>query len=157
MDNIHHTFEINCDLNTDFRQYICIYIYTCFIYMLNIDFQNGVTGFDFNVYNATSCPRNKSDIIERSIAMNCTEKNPYICLPNKELTVLLEMCHHEPLKGVSPGKKKRTKNAIQVDPVQIIIFAIKRFKCLPCFDKQNSFNMFTFRMTCRFMFTFGYI
>lgn len=65
-----------------------------------------MVGYDYIVYNATSCPITKPDILKRSKAINCTEKNPYMCLPNKDLTELLEICHHEPNKGLSPGKKK---------------------------------------------------
>ena len=56
------------------------------------------------MYNVTSCP-NKVDVLKRSKAINCTEKNPYMCLPNKDLTELLEICHHEPFRGSSPGEK----------------------------------------------------
>lgn len=28
-----------------------------------------------------------------------------MCLPNKDLTELLEICHHEPFRGLSPGEK----------------------------------------------------
>lgn len=56
------------------------------------------------MYNVTSCP-DKVDVLKRSKAINCTEKNPYMCLPNKDLTELLEICHHEPFRGSSPGEK----------------------------------------------------
>lgn len=61
------------------------------------------------MYNATSCPDNKDDFLNRSMAINCTEENPYMCLPNKGLTEILEICHHEPRKDLSPGKIKMTQ------------------------------------------------
>nr|XP_022305965.1 uncharacterized protein LOC111112627 isoform X3 [Crassostrea virginica] len=64
---------------------------------------NGANAFNLIVYKATSCPDNKADVLKRSKAINCTEKNPYVCLPNKDLTTLLEMCHYESNRGVSPG------------------------------------------------------
>lgn len=60
------------------------------------------------MYTTTSCPENEIDILKRSKAINCTEENPYMCLPNKDRTDIFEICHHEGNKGLSPGKKTDT-------------------------------------------------
>ena len=59
-----------------------------------------------------TCPQNKREMIERGSAINCSEN--YMCLPNKNLTELFEICI--PLysiitrKGkVKNGNKERKK------------------------------------------------
>lgn len=50
-------------------------------------------GYDFRVYTAEFCPKNQTEWNERSSAINCTESNGYMCLPNENITKLLEFCY----------------------------------------------------------------
>ncbi|XP_052695771.1 uncharacterized protein LOC128174201 [Crassostrea angulata] len=50
-------------------------------------------GYEFPVYSTKSCPRNATEWNERSSAINCTEDNGYLCLPNENITQLLEFCY----------------------------------------------------------------
>uniref|UniRef100_A0A8W8M778 Uncharacterized protein n=1 Tax=Magallana gigas TaxID=29159 RepID=A0A8W8M778_MAGGI len=52
-------------------------------------------GYKFPVYTTEVCPRNQEEWDERSLALNCTESNAFICLPNENLTELLEFCYTE--------------------------------------------------------------
>ena len=74
---------------------------------------------DLPVYNATSCPENVTDLDKRSKEINCTKENPYMCLPNRDLTEILEICHHEPQKGLSPGEKTDTIKPLNLHIVHI--------------------------------------
>uniref|UniRef100_A0A8W8MJ45 Uncharacterized protein n=1 Tax=Magallana gigas TaxID=29159 RepID=A0A8W8MJ45_MAGGI len=53
-------------------------------------------GYKFPVYSTPFCPRNESEWIKRSSALNCNRTNGYTCLPNEKLTELLEFCYIEP-------------------------------------------------------------
>ncbi|XP_052710878.1 ankyrin-1-like [Crassostrea angulata] len=52
-------------------------------------------GYKFMLYTTESCPRNQTEWSERSSAINCTEGNGYLCLPNEDLTELLEFCYFD--------------------------------------------------------------
>ncbi|XP_062608120.1 uncharacterized protein LOC134269962 [Saccostrea cucullata] len=52
--------------------------------------------YSFPVYTTVSCPRNQSDWRSRSSAINCTENNGYMCIPNENITQLLEFCYRYP-------------------------------------------------------------
>lgn len=56
-------------------------------------FQKKLNGYEFPVYSTKVCPRNQTEWNARSSAINCTENNGYICIPNRELTKLLEFCY----------------------------------------------------------------
>lgn len=43
-------------------------------------------------YITKSCPKTQEEWMERSAAINCTDSNKYACLPNENLTELLELC-----------------------------------------------------------------
>ncbi|XP_061193727.1 uncharacterized protein LOC133201958 [Saccostrea echinata] len=53
-------------------------------------------GYSFPVYTTLSCPRNKSEWRNRSSDLNCTESNGYMCIPNENITELLEFCYRYP-------------------------------------------------------------
>ncbi|XP_062609086.1 uncharacterized protein LOC134270853 [Saccostrea cucullata] len=53
-------------------------------------------GYSFPVYNTTSCPRNQSEWRNRSSDLNCTESNGYMCIPNENITQLVEFCYRYP-------------------------------------------------------------
>lgn len=40
------------------------------------------------------CPRNKAEWDRRSIVFNCSKSNSYMCLPNEQLTALVEFCYY---------------------------------------------------------------
>lgn len=50
-------------------------------------------GYEFPVYSTEFCPRNQTEWDERLSAINCNASNGYMCLPNRELTQLLEFCY----------------------------------------------------------------
>lgn len=50
-----------------------------------------------------SCPGNDTQWLERSSTLNCNETNGYMCIPNGEITVLLEFCYHEPIIIIPNG------------------------------------------------------
>lgn len=60
-------------------------------------------GYKFPVYSTSFCPRSKTEWENRSNAINCTARSGYMCMPNENLTELLEFCYTEPglwiLKG----------------------------------------------------------
>lgn len=62
-------------------------------------------GYDFPVYSTEFCPRNQTEWKERSSAINCTENNGYMCLPNDNLTVLIEFCYIYPFIWIEEGTK----------------------------------------------------
>lgn len=60
----------------------------------------------FQVHTTESCPKNRKEMDERSLALNCTESNGYTCLPNKNITMLLEFCYKRARIPVTKGKHK---------------------------------------------------
>lgn len=60
-------------------------------------------GYKFPVNTTPFCPRNETEWNERSFAMNCTESNGYTCLPNQDLTELLEFCYLHPFIWIQDG------------------------------------------------------
>lgn len=68
------------------------------------DFQRKLEGYEFPVYSTEFCPRGRSEWDQRSSAINCTETNGYMCLPNESLTELLEFCYIYPRLVISKGK-----------------------------------------------------
>lgn len=61
-------------------------------------------GYGFPVYTAEFCPRNQIEWNQRSSALNCTEDNGYLCLPNENVTELLEFCYKYPFILIQEGK-----------------------------------------------------
>lgn len=61
--------------------------------MVNPFFQRKLDGYKFPVYSTKHCPRNKTEWNQRSSAINCTKDNGYVCLPNENITELLEFCY----------------------------------------------------------------
>ncbi|XP_062566926.1 uncharacterized protein LOC134229235 [Saccostrea cucullata] len=61
-----------------------------------VNFFGKLDGFSFPVYTTTSCPRNQSGWRNRSHDINCTESNGYMCIPNENITQLLEFCYRHP-------------------------------------------------------------
>lgn len=78
-----------------------------------------IDGFKFSVYPTDFCPRNQMEWNKRSLAINCSEDNGYLCLPNNDLTVLLELCferHHILIeKGICLYWDKQDSNIYSYD------------------------------------------
>eukprot|EP00105_Crassostrea_gigas_P012007 XP_011427870.1 PREDICTED: uncharacterized protein LOC105328615 [Crassostrea gigas] len=66
------------------------------LFVFSQNFQNQLDGYDFPVYSTESCPRNQSEWNKRSSAINCTNDNGYMCIPNDDRTQLLEFCYIYP-------------------------------------------------------------
>lgn len=62
-----------------------------------------LNGYKFPVYATKHCPRNQAEWNERSYAINCTAEKGYICLPNENLTELLEFCYIYPFILIQEG------------------------------------------------------
>lgn len=78
-------------------------IYKTALKLKNI-LQRKLDGYAFPVYSTEYCPRNEREWKERSTAINCTDKNGYACLPNKNITELLEFCYIIPFIWIEEGK-----------------------------------------------------
>lgn len=61
-------------------------------------------GYEFPVYITESCPRDETEWNKRSDTINCTEDNGYLCLPNENITELLEFCYKYPFILIQEGK-----------------------------------------------------
>nr|XP_034321900.1 uncharacterized protein LOC117688200 isoform X3 [Crassostrea gigas] len=59
--------------------------------------------YEFPVYTTDICPRNETEWIQRSSAINCTKNNGYICIPNENRTELLEFCYIYSTTWVNEG------------------------------------------------------
>lgn len=66
-----------------------------------------LNGYQFPVYSTESCPRNEIEWLHRSSAINCTKWNGYMCMPNENLTMLLEFCYIHPIIMIPRGKKEK--------------------------------------------------
>lgn len=66
-------------------------------------FQKKLEGYKFPVYTTAFCPRNETEWKIRSSFLNCTTRNGYTCLPNKNLTELLEFCFKRPFIWIQEG------------------------------------------------------
>lgn len=81
-------------------------IFTVYNYLIDVCFcfKKKLDGYDFPVYSTQLCPRNETEWNQRSTAINCTEKNGYVCLPNENITELLEFCYVYPFILIQEGK-----------------------------------------------------
>lgn len=66
-------------------------------------FQKILKGYAFPVYTVETCPSNLTKWSERSFALNCTESNAYMCVPNENITELLEFCYSLPEIQITKG------------------------------------------------------
>lgn len=65
--------------------------------------QKELTGYAFPVYTTDMCPRDETEWVKRSSAINCTKNNSYICIPNENRTELLEFCYIYQTTWISKG------------------------------------------------------
>lgn len=64
-----------------------------------------INGYKFPVYTTQFCPQNKTEWLQRSRDLNCTDRNGYICVPNEKFTLLMEFCYVKDTVAVPKGKK----------------------------------------------------
>lgn len=62
-------------------------------------------GYKFPVYTTASCPKNKAEWLMRSFVLNCTDQNGYMCIPDENITVLVEFCYTKNVQAIPKGKK----------------------------------------------------
>lgn len=62
-------------------------------------------GYKFPVFTTKLCPQNETEWRLRSIALNCTGKNSYMCMPNEQFTMLIEFCYILPKISIPKGKQ----------------------------------------------------
>lgn len=58
--------------------------------------QRPFDGYEFPVYTTEFCPRNMTEWQERSSILNCFKSNTYMCVPDENITELLEFCYSLP-------------------------------------------------------------
>ena len=68
------------------------------------ELQKKLEGYKFPVYTTESCPRNKTEWDERSAVFYCQGKSSYACLPNENITELLEFCYPLPRIAIHQGR-----------------------------------------------------
>lgn len=59
--------------------------------------------YKFPVHTTESCPKNELEWLERSLALNCNKTNGYMCIPNEDITTLLEFCYYKPKVIIPKG------------------------------------------------------
>eukprot|EP00105_Crassostrea_gigas_P035553 XP_019919701.1 PREDICTED: uncharacterized protein LOC105320484 [Crassostrea gigas] len=84
-------------------------------------------GYEFPVYSTEFCPKNQEEWNLRSSAINCTNTNGYMCIPNDNFTELLEFCYIYP------------RMLIQKD---LCLYLVKRH------SRVNSYNCSNFIYGC---------
>uniref|UniRef100_A0A8W8NYJ4 Novel STAND NTPase 3 domain-containing protein n=1 Tax=Magallana gigas TaxID=29159 RepID=A0A8W8NYJ4_MAGGI len=90
------------ELRTRFRDLrfgLILLLSSCFL----IYESRKLNGYKFPVYSTKHCPRNQTEWNERSSAINCTTENGYVCLPNENITELLEFCYTYPFILIQEG------------------------------------------------------
>ncbi|XP_078312031.1 uncharacterized protein LOC111136086 [Crassostrea virginica] len=60
-------------------------------------------GYKFPVYTTETCPRNETEWEERSAVFFCRGDSSYACLPNENITELLEFCYPLEVISIHPG------------------------------------------------------
>ena len=61
--------------------------------MFFYELQRELKGYKFPVFTTKSCPRNETEWDARSSVFNCQSGSSYACLPNENITELLEFCY----------------------------------------------------------------
>lgn len=79
-------------------------------------------GYQFPVYTTEFCPRDKTEWNKRSVSLNCTKQNGYMCLPNENFTYLLEFCYVLPSILIEKG---------------LCLFLFKHHSIVDAFDCQH--------------------
>lgn len=84
-------------------------VWCYFVIFLN-HFKRLLKGYEFPVYTTKLCPRNKTQWNKRSVALNCTESNGYVCIPNEHFTDLVEFCYFASKMLIVKGKELHILN-----------------------------------------------
>lgn len=74
-----------------------------------------IDGYKFPVYTTPSCPKNETEWLERSLVLNCTDQNGYMCIPNEMLTDLVEFCYTKDAVFIPKGKNDGEFNEISIN------------------------------------------
>lgn len=102
---IHFTIISEHFFNVLYMSYIYAWVIFANFNILNwYTFQKQVDCNEFAVHPTEFCPRNQMEWNKRSLAINCSEDNGYVCLPNDDLTVLLELCFESPHILIQEGR-----------------------------------------------------
>ena len=64
-------------------------------------------GYKFPVYTTETCPRNETEWEARSAVFFCRGESSYACLPNENITELLEFCYPLEVISIHQGKLMR--------------------------------------------------
>ena len=78
--------------------------------------QRKLDGYKFPVYTTEFCPRNKTEWEARSSEFNCNEDSSYACLPNENITELLQFCYPLQIISIEKGKVQHTLICLFVYP-----------------------------------------
>lgn len=76
--------------------------------------QRPLDGFAYPVYTTEVCPRNLTEWQKRSLAFSCNQTNAYMCVPNENITELLEFCYSEPQIRIVKGKTTSQLNSLLI-------------------------------------------
>eukprot|EP00105_Crassostrea_gigas_P022319 XP_011441790.2 PREDICTED: uncharacterized protein LOC105338389 [Crassostrea gigas] len=85
------------------RTQLCLLGLVFFLFYCSLCEPKQLTGYAFPVYTTGMCPRDETEWIQRSSAINCTKNNGYICIPNENRTELLELCYIYPTTWINKG------------------------------------------------------
>lgn len=100
---------------------------------ISVFLQVRLNRYQFLVYSTEFCPRNGTEWFQRSSDLNCTLRNGYMCMPNEELTTLLEFCYKKPNilieKGKKQNKKRNLKDLVFHQINKNSIWVIKSYTC----------------------------
>nr|XP_034321896.1 uncharacterized protein LOC105338389 isoform X2 [Crassostrea gigas] len=85
------------------RTQLCLLGLVFFLFYCSLCEPKQLTGYAFPVYTTDMCPRDETEWVKRSSAINCTKNNSYICIPNENRTELLEFCYIYQTTWISKG------------------------------------------------------
>lgn len=74
--------------------------------------------YKFPVYTTESCPKSNTEWLERSSSLQCNKTNGYMCIPNEEITMLLEFCYRVPKTLIPKGKEGWQSTSSHYDLMQ---------------------------------------
>lgn len=75
----------------------------CMMFLNNLYECVPMDGYKFPVYTTASCPKNKAEWLMRSFVLNCTDQNGYMCIPDENITVLVEFCYTKNVQAIPKG------------------------------------------------------
>ena len=94
--------SVHVPLNRNTNNMLC---YCYMLFFLLSQFQKKVKGYKFAVFTTEACPRNKTEWEKRESLFNCSkDSSSYACLPNENITELLEFCYPLQVLASHEGK-----------------------------------------------------